>query len=97
MPFLPETVEGRRSRRTEAQAGIDAPCQRSRPTACALGGHVAHASFLGSVVRLGIDLGGGDVVKVDSFNDRQTAPPETGAPLSITFLPDDIVSTQLAN
>ncbi|MBU1176416.1 MAG: ABC transporter ATP-binding protein [Alphaproteobacteria bacterium] len=63
----------------------------------ALSGHVAHASFLGSVVRLGIDLGGGDVVKLDSFNDRQTLPPEVGAPLTITFLVDDIVSTQMAN
>jgi hypothetical protein len=62
----------------------------------ALEGHVAHASFLGSVVRIGIDLGGGDIVKVDSFNDRQTAPPKTGAPLTITFQPDDIVSTQMA-
>lgn len=61
-----------------------------------LKGHVAHASFLGSVVRLGIDLGGGDIVKLDSFNDRQTAPPEAGAPLTITFWPDDIVSTQIA-
>jgi putative spermidine/putrescine transport system ATP-binding protein len=54
-------------------------------------GIVRQVSFLGSVIRLGVEVAGG-TVSLDSFNDRRTAPPEVGEKLRIGFAPADIVS-----
>jgi hypothetical protein len=51
-----------------------------------LDGKVAEVSFLGSVIRLKVDLGD-NAVNLDTFNDQRTPPPAPGAPVRIGIAP----------
>jgi putative spermidine/putrescine transport system ATP-binding protein len=69
-----------------------------RPEALALGGErdvsllgkVSEVAFLGSVIRLKVDLGS-DVVSVDTFNDQRTPPPAMGSAVRIGIARSDIL------
>jgi putative spermidine/putrescine transport system ATP-binding protein len=56
-----------------------------------LDGTVADVSFLGSVIRLRVDLGQGSTVHVDTFNDQRTPPPNRAAPVKVTLAGSDIL------
>ena len=56
-----------------------------------LDGKVAEVSFLGSVIRLKVDLGQGNAVHVDTFNDQRTPPPGRAAPVQVTLAGSDIL------
>jgi putative spermidine/putrescine transport system ATP-binding protein len=56
-----------------------------------LDGTVADVSFLGSVIRLRVDLGQGSAVHVDTFNDQRTPPPNRAAPVKVTLAGSDIL------
>jgi putative spermidine/putrescine transport system ATP-binding protein len=55
-----------------------------------LDGRVAEVSFLGSVIRLRIDLGANSV-DLDTFNDQRTPPPAHGAPVKVGIASSDIL------
>jgi putative spermidine/putrescine transport system ATP-binding protein len=55
-----------------------------------LRGKVAEVSFLGSVIRLRVDLGQ-NRVELDTFNDQRTPPPAHGAPVEIGIAASDIL------
>jgi putative spermidine/putrescine transport system ATP-binding protein len=55
-----------------------------------LEGRVAEVSFLGSVIRLKVDLGR-NVVSLDTFNDQRTPPPLHGAPVTVAIASSDVL------
>jgi putative spermidine/putrescine transport system ATP-binding protein len=55
-----------------------------------LDGKVAEVSFLGSVIRLRIDLGANSV-DLDTFNDQRTPPPAHGARVKVGIASSDIL------
>jgi putative spermidine/putrescine transport system ATP-binding protein len=70
-----------------------------RPEAVALGGEgrdivlsgrVAEIAFLGSVIRLKVDLGR-NMLDLDIFNDQRTPPPAHGAPVTLGIASSDIL------
>jgi putative spermidine/putrescine transport system ATP-binding protein len=61
------------------------------PRDIVLDGTVADVSFLGSVIRLRVDLGQGSTVHVDTFNDQRTPPPNRAAPVKVTLAGSDIL------
>jgi putative spermidine/putrescine transport system ATP-binding protein len=55
-----------------------------------LDGKVAEVSFLGSVIRLRVDLGQNSI-DLDTFNDQRTPPPAHGAPVKIGIASSDVL------
>jgi putative spermidine/putrescine transport system ATP-binding protein len=55
-----------------------------------LDGKVTDVSFLGSVIRLKVDLGKNSV-DLDTFNDQRTPPPAHGAPIKVGIASSDIL------
>ncbi|RYE86271.1 MAG: ABC transporter ATP-binding protein [Hyphomicrobiales bacterium] len=55
-----------------------------------LDGRVSEVAFLGSVIRLKVDLGD-NVVSLDTFNDQRTPPPAHGAPVRIGIASSDVL------
>jgi putative spermidine/putrescine transport system ATP-binding protein len=55
-----------------------------------LDGRVADVSFLGSVIRLRVELGANSV-DLDTFNDQRTPPPAHGAPVKVGIAASDIL------
>jgi putative spermidine/putrescine transport system ATP-binding protein len=55
-----------------------------------LDGKIAEVSFLGSVIRLKVDLGD-NLVSLDTFNDQRTPPPEHGAPVRVGIASSDVL------
>ncbi|MDB5506780.1 MAG: hypothetical protein JWR75_1418 [Devosia sp.] len=56
----------------------------------ALQGTVASVDFLGSVIRLKLDLGGNSI-SLDTFNDRRTPPPALGETITVSIAPGDVL------
>src|SRR3569833_205353 len=56
-----------------------------------LDGTVSEVSFLGSVIRLKVDLGQGRAVHVDTFNDQRTPPPAHDERVKVTLASSDIL------
>jgi len=56
-----------------------------------LDGTVSEVSFLGSVIRLKVNLGQGNAVHVDTFNDQRTPPPAHDAKVKVTLAGSDIL------
>ena len=56
-----------------------------------LDGTVSEVSFLGSVIRLKVDLGQGSAVHVDTFNDQRTPPPAHDERVKVTLASSDIL------
>jgi putative spermidine/putrescine transport system ATP-binding protein len=56
-----------------------------------LDGTVSDVSFLGSVIRLKVDLGQGNAVHVDTFNDQRTPPPAHDSRVKVTLAGSDIL------
>jgi putative spermidine/putrescine transport system ATP-binding protein len=89
IPALPET----------AQNG-DAVALTMRPEAVSLAnggardivldGKVAEVAFLGSVIRLKVDLGD-NAISLDTFNDQRTPPPPYGAPVRVGIASSDVL------
>ena len=55
-----------------------------------LSGKVAEVSFLGSVIRLKVDLGE-NTVSLDTFNDQRTPPPAHGETVSVGIASSDVL------
>ncbi|SEQ07634.1 putative spermidine/putrescine transport system ATP-binding protein [Devosia sp. YR412] len=55
-----------------------------------LTGTIADVTFLGSVIRLRVQLGQ-NVVSLDTFNDQRTAPPARGEPVTISLASKDLL------
>jgi putative spermidine/putrescine transport system ATP-binding protein len=55
-----------------------------------LEGKIAEVSFLGSVIRLKVDLGG-NAISLDTFNDQRTPPPAHGAPVRLGIASSDVL------
>jgi putative spermidine/putrescine transport system ATP-binding protein len=55
-----------------------------------LDGKVAEVAFLGSVIRLKVDLGD-NVISLDTFNDQRTPPPAYGAPVRVGINSSDVL------
>ncbi|MGV3491430.1 MAG: ABC transporter ATP-binding protein [Devosia sp.] len=55
-----------------------------------LDGKVAEVHFLGSVIRLKVDLGD-NTVSLDTFNDQRTPPPAHGAPVRVGINSSDVL------
>jgi putative spermidine/putrescine transport system ATP-binding protein len=55
-----------------------------------LDGKVAEVAFLGSVIRLKVDLGD-NTVSLDTFNDQRTAPPAYGSPVRVGIAASDVL------
>ncbi|MBN9315549.1 MAG: ABC transporter ATP-binding protein [Devosia sp.] len=55
-----------------------------------LDGKVAEVHFLGSVIRLKVDLGD-NAISLDTFNDQRTPPPPHGAPVRIGIASSDVL------
>ncbi len=55
-----------------------------------LDGRVAEVAFLGSVIRLKVDLGS-ETVSLDTFNDQRTPPPAYGAPVRVGINSSDVL------
>ena len=55
-----------------------------------LDGKVAEVAFLGSVIRLRVDLGD-NAISLDTFNDQRTPPPAYGAPVRVGIAASDIL------
>jgi putative spermidine/putrescine transport system ATP-binding protein len=55
-----------------------------------LDGKVAEINFLGSVIRLKVDLGS-NRIDLDTFNDQRTPPPAYGAPVKIGIASSDVL------
>jgi len=72
----------------------------TRPEAIALGerpgndvvlkGTIADVHFLGSVIRLRVQLGT-NVVSLDTFNDQRSAPPSRGEPAAVSLSSQDVL------
>ena len=58
-----------------------------------LSGKIAEVSFLGSVIRLKVDLGH-NVLSLDIFNDQRTPPPEHGSAVRIGIAGSDVLVLQ---
>src|SRR3569623_1770994 len=56
-----------------------------------LDGTVSEVSFLGSVIRLKVDLGQGSAVHVDTFNDQRTPPPAHDERVKVPLASSDIL------
>ncbi len=54
-----------------------------------LEGRVAEVHFLGSVIRLKVDLGG-NTISLDTFNDQRTPPPTHGTPVRLGSASSDV-------
>ncbi len=57
-----------------------------------LDGRVAEVSFLGAIIRIKVAVGG-DLVSVDTFNDKSAPPPAQGASVKIGFAANDVILT----
>ena len=55
-----------------------------------LDGTVSEVNFLGSVIRLKVDLGK-NAIDLDTFNDQRTPPPAHGAPVKIGIASSDVL------
>jgi putative spermidine/putrescine transport system ATP-binding protein len=55
-----------------------------------LDGRVAEVAFLGSVIRLKVDLGD-NTLSLDTFNDQRTPPPPHGAPVRVGIASSDVL------
>ena len=55
-----------------------------------LTGTIADVTFLGSVIRLRVQLGQ-NIVSLDTFNDQRTAPPARGEPVTISLASKDLL------
>jgi putative spermidine/putrescine transport system ATP-binding protein len=55
-----------------------------------LDGRVSDVAFLGSVIRLKVDLGGSEI-SLDTFNDQRTPPPPHGAPVRVGIASGDVM------
>ncbi len=55
-----------------------------------LDGTIADVSFLGSVIRIRMDVGGGQI-SLDTFNKPSAPPPRAGSPATISFSPEDVL------
>jgi len=55
-----------------------------------LDGKVAEVAFLGSVIRLKVDLGD-NAISLDTFNDQRTPPPPYGAPVRVGIASSDVL------
>jgi len=55
-----------------------------------LEGKVAEVAFLGSVIRLKVDLGG-NLISLDTFNDQRTPPPAHGSMVRVGIAADDVL------
>ncbi len=55
-----------------------------------LDGKVAEVAFLGSVIRLKVDLGD-NTVSLDTFNDQRTPPPAHGSPVRVGINSSDVL------
>ena len=55
-----------------------------------LDGKVAEVAFLGSVIRLKVDLGD-NAISLDTFNDQRTPPPPHGAPVRVGISSSDVL------
>jgi putative spermidine/putrescine transport system ATP-binding protein len=55
-----------------------------------LGGEISEVSFLGSVIRMRVDLGG-NAVSLDTFNNPTTPPPNVGDRTEISFSSSDLL------
>ena len=55
-----------------------------------LEGRVAEVHFLGSVIRLKVDLGG-NTISLDTFNDQRTPPPIHGTPVRLGIASSDVL------
>ena len=53
-------------------------------------GTVHEVSFLGSVIRLKVDLGG-NTLSLDTFNDQRTPPPAHGARVKVGIAAGDVL------
>ena len=79
----------------------DAVTLTLRPEAITLGtvqagdiaveGTVSAVSFLGSVIRVQVDIGG-NRVSLDTFNDKRTPPPAVGDTVRLGIAPGDILA-----
>jgi putative spermidine/putrescine transport system ATP-binding protein len=49
---------------------------------------VTDIAFLGSVVRVSVDIGDGTIVHVDTFNNPNLAVPPAGSPVMLSFPPE---------
>ena len=56
-----------------------------------LDGTVREVSFLGSVIRLKVDLGGDNAIDLDTFNDQRTPPPAHDERVKITLSGNDVL------
>ena len=55
-----------------------------------LGGRIAEVNFLGSVIRVKVELGS-DAVSLDTFNNPAAPPPTVGDSAEISFSPNDVL------
>ena len=55
-----------------------------------LRGTIEEVSFLGSVVRMRVRLQE-NAISLDTFNKPGLPPPERGAPVAVTFAPEDLL------
>jgi len=55
-----------------------------------LEGSIAEVAFLGSVIRLKVDLGG-NTISLDTFNDQRTPPPAYGTPVRLGIASSDVL------
>ena len=55
-----------------------------------LQGKVSEVHFLGSVIRLRVDLGG-NAISLDTFNDQRTPPPAHGSPVRLGIASSDVL------
>jgi putative spermidine/putrescine transport system ATP-binding protein len=56
-----------------------------------LDGTVASVNFLGSVIRLKVDLGEGNSIELDTFNDKRTPPPAHDEKVKVTLSGSDVL------
>lgn len=88
LPALPEQIaDGRLAVALRPEAVSIGPSVDKDVT---LEGKVAEVEFLGSVVRVHVDLGDGAVC-LDTFNDQRTPPPAIGARVSLGIAGEDIL------
>jgi putative spermidine/putrescine transport system ATP-binding protein len=55
-----------------------------------LGGTIDEVSFLGSVVRIRVKIDD-DTISLDTFNNPSAIPPQRGAPVVVSFTPNDVL------
>jgi putative spermidine/putrescine transport system ATP-binding protein len=55
-----------------------------------LNGTIADVTFLGSVIRLRVRLGG-NTLSLDTFNDQRSTPPQRGEPITISLASKDLL------